>query len=102
LIHSVGSVANVKFVAKPNNGFTGILGEGGNYGIIRFSVAKAYDSSKSTAEGAYDNFAPGLGLKFLRNGVPSANLVAMFSVDGQKSWNIFANDFTTFIPMAEV
>lgn len=39
-----------------------------------------------------------MGLKFLRDGVDSANLVAMFSVDGQPSWNFFENDWTTIIP----
>ncbi len=82
LIHSVGSVAIVRFVAKPNNGFAGILGEGANYGLLRLSLAKNYDSSKSSAEGAYDNFAPGMCLKFLRDGISSANLVAMYSVNG--------------------
>ena len=42
---------------------------------------------------------PGLGLKLLRDGRDSANLVAMFSVDGQQSWNFFKNNFTThYIP----
>lgn len=42
--------------------------------------------------------APGLGLKFLRDGVDSANLVAMYSVDGQPDdWNFFANDWSNWI-----
>lgn len=32
------------------------------------------DESKTAAKDAYDNFAPGFGLKLFRNGVPSANL----------------------------
>lgn len=28
-------------------------------------------------------------------------MVAMFSVDGQRSWNFFKNDFTNHIPAAE-
>lgn len=41
---------------------------------------------------------PGMGLKFLRDGVDSANLVSMFSVEGQPgNWDFFANDFTTTI-----
>ena len=36
--------------------------------------------------------APGMGLKFLRDGQDSANLVAVYSVDGQgDNWNFFAN-----------
>lgn len=39
-----------------------------------------------------------MGLKFLRNGRDSANLVAMFGVEGQKNdWNFFSHDFTTHI-----
>lgn len=41
-----------------------------------------------------------MGLKFLRDGIDSANLVAMNSVDGQKSWNFFENSFTTQIGAA--
>jgi len=42
-----------------------------------------------------------MGLKFLRNGMDSANLVAMYSVNGQPDeWNFFANDFTNHIQSA--
>ena len=46
--------------------------------------------------------APGMGLKFLRDGMHSANLVAMYSVNGQESWNFFKNDFTTHIGKADL
>jgi len=42
-----------------------------------------------------------MGLKFLRNSVDSANLVAMFSVDGQEGLNFFENDWSNHIPNAE-
>lgn len=42
-----------------------------------------------------------MGLKFLRDGVPSANLVAMFSVNGQPDdWNFFSNTFVNHITPA--
>ena len=41
---------------------------------------------------------PGIGLKFLRDGLDSANLVAMHSLDGQQSWDFFQQDLTTHIP----
>ena len=44
------------------------------------------------------NMKPGMGLKFLRDSVDSANLVAMFSVDGQDSLNWFENDWNNHIP----
>ena len=42
-----------------------------------------------------------MGLKFLRDGVDSANLVAMLSVDGQASWNFFENDWRNHIPFSD-
>jgi hypothetical protein len=62
--------------------------QGADKGIIRFSSAKKPDTS---------SIAPGFGLKFLRDGHDSANLVAMFGVEGQKDFNFFANSFTTHI-----
>ena len=44
---------------------------------------------------------PGMGLKFLRDGVDSANLVAMYSVDGQPNdWNFFSHDFSNHVAPA--
>lgn len=90
LIHSVGVTGKVRFVPnRSNNGFTGIF-KGADYGIIRFSSAVAPAPLR-----------PGLGLKFLRNGMDSANLVAMPSVDGQKEWNFFANNFPNHVAAAQ-
>ena len=87
-IHSVGTHGKVKFVPKSNK-YTGIF-KGANHGIVRFSSA-----AKPDANGGQP-LAPGMGLKFLRDGKDSANLVAMFSVEGQPNdWNFFSNDFTT-------
>ena len=41
--------------------------------------------------------APGFGIKFLRDGMYSANSVAMFSFDGQKSFNFFKNRWLTIL-----
>merc|ERR1711915_469197 len=41
--------------------------------------------------------APGMGLKFLRDGQESGSMVAMYSVEGQKSWNLFKNDWTNHV-----
>lgn len=89
-IHSVGAVAKVQFVAK-SNPFTGIF-QGAKNGFIRLS---------SAVEPAKDNtgLAPGMGLKFLRDGIDSANLVSMYSVNGNPkgNTNFFAEDFTNHI-----
>ena len=91
-IHSVGNVGKVEFVAK-ENAYTGIF-KGAQYGIIRISFAAEPDENVL-------NTTPGMGLKFLRDGTESASLVAMYGVDGQASWNIFANDWSNHIAAAE-
>lgn len=91
-IHSVGVVGKVKFVAKPNP-YTGIF-KGANNGLIRLSsAAKPGDGSPLT---------PGFGLKFLRDGKDSANLVAMYGVNGTPDdWNFFSKDFKNHIAPAD-
>jgi len=37
-------------------------------------------------------------LKFLVDGLPSVNLVAMFGVNGVDTWNFFGRDFSNHIP----
>jgi len=91
-IHSVGSVGKVEFVSNGEHPYTGIF-QGASHGIIRISLAKEPSASSL-------NTAPGMGLKFLRDGLESASMVAMYSVDGQESWNVFANDWTNHIAPA--
>jgi len=88
-IHTVGTVGQVEWRNLGEHPYTGIF-EGAGQGIARFSLAKEPSpDSRATA--------PGMGLKFLRDGMDSANLVAMFSVDGQDGWNFFQNDFWNHI-----
>jgi hypothetical protein len=91
-IHTVGSVGKVKLVSTGNHPYTGIF-KGADHGYARLSLA-AQPNPKAL------NTGPGMGLKFLRDGIDSANLVAMYSVDGQESWNFFKNDFSNHIPAA--
>lgn len=93
LIHSVGAIAKVKFHSNKNHSYTGIF-EGADYGYARLSAAIEPDTK-------VQSLAPGMGLKFLRDGIDSGNMVAMYSVDGQPTWNFFANDFTNHIPDAD-
>jgi len=88
-IHQVGRTGKVNFVSNGNHEFTGML-TGGFWGIVRFSSAAEPSANQP--------LAPGMGLKFLRNGMDSANLVAMFSTNGQPSWNFFENTWKTWIP----
>jgi hypothetical protein len=94
LIHTVGSIAKAKFVSTVKHPYTGILQSGCEDVLLRLSVATPPDITKPTAEGADGNFAPGISIKFLIDGQPSENLVAMFSTNGQSSWNFFKNDHT--------
>ena len=94
--HTVGSAATFKFVPKGENGYTGVF-KGSDNGIIRFSAATEPDYTKTTEAGADGNFAPGIALKFLRDGVLSGNMVALYGPDGQPSWNFFEYDFTNHL-----
>jgi hypothetical protein len=71
-IHSVGAVATVAFdpSGKPHP-FTGLFATGAQHGIIRMSTATPVDATGSSG------ITPGFALKLLRDGVPSANVVAM-------------------------
>merc|ERR1711887_164922 len=88
-IHTVGVVGKVEWRSVGDHPYTGIF-QGASQGIIRLSLAREPSPTSN-------NTTPGLGLKFLRDGADSANLVAMYSVDGQESWNFFKNDFTNHI-----
>jgi len=83
--HAVGSVGKVKFIARPNN-YTGVF-QGAKYGIIRIGLA-----GKPAPEIHGPSF--GFGLKFLRDGVDSASVVARYNNVTQKSWNLFAENLS--------
>jgi len=100
LIHTVGVIAQGELVVDPANPYTGIF-EGASNVLIRLSSAKSPDFTKTTAAGADDNFTPGMSLKFLRDGIPSVNLMAMYGVNGFPSWNFFFKDFSNHIPAAK-
>jgi len=90
VIHTVGAVGRVEWRDLGGHNYSGVF-KGAQHGLVRLSLALEPDTEKL-------NTAPGMGLKFLRDGVDSANLVAMYSVDGQDSWNFFKNDFSNHIP----
>jgi len=50
-------------------------------------------------KGAEDAMKPGISLKFLRDGMASANTVAMYSPLGQPDqWNFFEHEFYNHVP----
>ncbi len=88
-IHRIGVVGQVQFVPVSDGlrTYTGCF-DGVRYGLLRLS--SAIRPSESIP------FIPGLGLKFLRDGCDSANVVTMQSLEGQPgNWNFFAHSFTT-------
>lgn len=89
-IHSVGATAKAKFVPVSNE-YTGVFGTGCDNALVRLS------SAVEPKEGTM--VAPGMGLKCLRDGIESANLVSMFSVDGnpEGNWNFFSQNFYNHI-----
>lgn len=99
-IHSVGTVGKFVIESEPDQPFTGIF-KGCKHVIGRLSVAKepsTSNSTKKTPNGAVGNFTPGMAIKCLRDGIKSANIIVMYSVEGQPSWNFFEKDFTNHIP----
>ena len=89
-IHSKGNVGKIEWIDLGGHPYTGIF-RGGDSGYVRMSSATPVDTKTP-------NMKPGMGVKFLRDGVDSANFVAMFSVDGQENLNFFANDWSNHIP----
>jgi hypothetical protein len=89
-IHSVGTVSKCKFVAVENSRYTGML-KGASDMIVRYSVAAPIEYKKRESRG---NFVPGISMKFLIDGKPSTNVMAMNSGMGSSNWNFFADNFT--------
>jgi hypothetical protein len=92
-IHAQGSVAKVQWKSVGDHPYTGIF-KGADTGFTRWGSANPQNVDSPS-------MTPGMGVKFLRDGVDSGNFVAMWSVDGQKSMNWFANDFFTHIADAK-
>jgi len=90
-IHTVGAHSKATFTPSGSNNYTGIWSEGCDNAIVRLS--SAVEPKKGTM------VAPGMGLKCMRDGIESANLVAMYSVNGnpEGNWNFFSQDFVNHI-----
>jgi len=92
-IHPTGNVAKAEFISEGNHPYTGVF-KGAKNVLVRVSVAKSYSTKDKSPKGGASNFTPGMGMKFLRDGVESANLVAMEAVYGQESWNVFKKNWS--------
>lgn len=82
-IHCVGGVAIVSFNSNGwHHPFTGLF-KGANHGILRLS------SATKPELGTDSPLFPSIGLKFLRDGIDSANLVANRLKSQPGNWNYF-------------
>ena len=94
LIHAYGAEARLRLAIAPGavGGYTGILADGAECVIARFSLA-----SKPTAATSI----PALALKiFIAGAQPSVNLLLMHSVDAQDGHDFFAQIFSNVLPPA--
>lgn len=97
IIHSVAAVAQVRFVFNGAGNYTGVLGSGAERMILRASSANEPDITK---EGTAGNLAPAIAMKVLRDGLPSADMFAMFSTGEQlanPNWNYFERQLSTHV-----
>lgn len=90
IVHSLGSVVKIEFIADASSPYTGMYK--GGVGLARLSLAQ---------EPGTNAFTPGIALKLLADGKPSENILAMLSIDGQgTNFDFFANTFSNVIPNA--
>ena len=88
--HCVGNVAKATWVSLGDHQYTGMFRSGGDAGYIRLSSTAQVDTERQ-------HMSPGIGIKFLRDGIDSADIVAQFSLDGQMSLNFFENSLSNNI-----
>ena len=93
-LHRRGVMAKVKL--KPlESEYSGIF-KGSDCSLIRLSLTYAPNKKKD------DAVAPGLAFKVLRDGVPSANVSALYTLQGQEfNYNFFANPLSNIIPVGD-
>lgn len=88
-LHKRGIVAKVKFNATEDHPYTGIFKDA-DCAILRLSL---------TYKPGDKPFAPGLAFKALRDGIPSANISALYTLSGQKlNYNFFKNPLSNIVP----
>ena len=95
MTHPRGVTFKVAFRPTAQSPYTGIF-RGAKHGIMRIS-----ETVRTNPE--VNQTSPGFGIKFLRDGMDSADTVTMFSFDGQPSYNYFANRWSIHLnePMNE-
>ena len=87
--HPRGTTTLMEFIPTHDTPYTGIF-KGCKHAVMRIS-----EFALTTPENP--KTAPGHGMKFLRDGMSSANWFAMFAFDGQPSFNFFRNRWTNIL-----
>jgi hypothetical protein len=91
-LHRRAAVAKVRLVPLASS-FTGVF-QGANCALLRLSLTYKVKGDRPVA--------PGLALKVLRDGVPSANISALVSLDGQgRDFNFFRNPMSNIVPSGD-
>ncbi len=102
VFHNKGVTVFFKFVpaSTKDHSYTGIFDTGAPYGIARFSLAVAPADKEIVVDGnkkKVKNYLPGVAVKFFIDEKPSLNIMAMFGLDGQESFNVFENSFSNIV-----
>jgi hypothetical protein len=87
--HPVGTTTLMEFIPTYDTPYTGIF-QGCKHAVMRISEF-------ATTVPQMAHTTPGHGVKFLRDGMASANWFAMFAFDGQTSFNFFKNRWTNIL-----
>jgi len=87
LIHTIGAVAKAKIVWVGNNKYTGMFKAANNV-LLRASTAQEPNS---------DGLTPAIAIKAMRDGIPSANIIGMYELDGQKGLNFFDHNMCSHL-----
>jgi len=70
----------------------------GRYIVLKDQKCRLQDTGRRDQTPCQQKDQPGVSIKCLRSGVKSANMFAMYSLQGQDSWNFFKNDLTNHVP----
>jgi len=95
VIHSVGATCKFKLKVVQDSPYSGLFSANElSSGLIRLGGAQPVTVSSGVV--------PGVGIKFLRSKVKSANFVALFSLDPlpNKNYDFFSHNLTNKIPPA--
>lgn len=91
MIHTIGSVCQIKVAIGSSSPYTGLLAPGTHKGFIRLGGAVEFG----------DGLTPGLGFKFPRSGVHDGDWVSLYSLAFGDQWNFFGKNQSNHIAPGE-